>query len=164
MTLSPGSAALVRGLRAALGPDVAISAPDGFVRPTSSRQHPRQTRREGLYVTNYGIPNDRLPPRGRQLLRAFAAANGGDPGPDLGAAYGAQAAEILLDAIARSDGTRRSVLDEVSRTVVTKGILGSVGWDAQGDLLEAPITVFRVQNGELVVDRVVVVGSPRGKR
>ena len=59
-----------------------------------------------MYVTNYGIPNDRLPPRGRQLLRGFAAANGGNSGPDLGAAYGAQAAEILLDAIARSDGTR----------------------------------------------------------
>ena len=31
--LSPGSAALVRGLRAALGPGVAISAPDGFFVP-----------------------------------------------------------------------------------------------------------------------------------
>ena len=113
-----------------------------------------------MYVTNYGIPNDRLPPRGRQLLRGFAAANGGDPGPDLGAAYGAQAAEILLDAIARSNGTRKSVLDEVRRTVVTKGILGNIRWDARGDLLEAPITVFRVQSGELVDDRVVVVKPP----
>ena len=65
------------------------------------------------------------------------------PVPTYAAAYGAQAAEILLDAIARSDGTRRSVLDEVSRTVVTNGILGNIGWDAQGDLLEAPITVLR---------------------
>ena len=42
--LGPGSAALVRGLRAALGPDVAISAPDGFLRarPRKSRAEPRR--------------------------------------------------------------------------------------------------------------------------
>ncbi len=150
--LSPGSAALVRGLRAALGPGVAISAPDGFAVPDLMGIPGGAA--EGMYVTNYGIPNDRLPPRGRQFLRGFAAANGGDPGPDNGAAYGAQAAEILLDAIARSDGTRRSVLDEISRTVVTKGILGNIDWDARGDLLEAPITIFRVQDGKFVDDRV----------
>ena len=160
--LSPGSAALVRGLRSALGPDVAIMAPDGFP-PDELAKLPAPAR-EGLYVTDYGIPNDRLPPRGRQLLRAVAAANGGDPGPDRGAAYGAQAAEILLDAIARSDGTRSSVLAEVRRTVVTNGILGDIGWDAQGDLLEAPITVFRVKGGDLVVDRVIVVRPPRSDR
>ena len=118
---------------------------------------------EGLYVTNYGIANDQLPPRGREFLRGFAAANGGEPGPDLGAAYGAQAAEILLDAIARSDGTRRSVLDEVRRTAVTNGILGDIGWDAQGDLLDSPFTVFRLQDGEFVTDRVVVIRSPRDR-
>ena len=149
--LSRGSAALVRGLRATLGPDVAIIAPDGF--PPDGVQELPAAAREGLYVTDYGIPNDRLPPKGRQLLRTFAAANGGDPGPDRGAAYGAQAAEMLLDAIARSDGTRRSVLDEVRRSVVTNGILGDIAWDTRGDLLEAPITVFRVQKGEFVVDR-----------
>jgi hypothetical protein len=37
----------------------------------------------------------------------------GNPGPDFSAAYGAQAAEILLDAIARSDGTRASVTREL---------------------------------------------------
>ena len=149
----------MRGLRAALGPGVAIMAPDGF--PPDELEKIPAAAREGLYVTDYGIPNDWLPPRGRQLLRAFARANGGDPGPDRGAAYGAQAAEILLDAVARSDGTRRSVLDEVRRTVVTNGILGDIGWDGRGDLVEAPITVFRVQKGELVVDRVVVARPPR---
>ena len=148
----------MRGLRAALGPDVAISAPDAFTTPEFPTLPGGAA--EGTYVTVYGIPNDRLPARGRQLLRAFAA-NGGKTGPDLAAAYGAQAAEILLDAIARSDGTRRSVLDEVGRTVVTNGILGEVSWNAQGDLREAPITVLRVQDGKFVVDRVVVT-RPRG--
>ena len=145
---------MIRDLRAALGPGVAISAPDGFVVPELTKLAGAAA--EGMYLTTYGIPNDRLPPRGRQFLRAFVTANGGDPGPDYAAAYGAQAAEILLDAIARSDGTRRSVLDEVSRTVVKDGILGAVDWNAQGDLLEAPITILRVQKGDYVVDRVFV--------
>jgi DNA-binding SARP family transcriptional activator/ABC-type branched-subunit amino acid transport system substrate-binding protein/DNA-binding beta-propeller fold protein YncE len=161
--LSPGSAALVAGLRSALGPDVAISGPDGFFLPDELTGIPGGAA-EGMYVTNYGIPNDQLPPKGREFLRSFAAANGGDPGPDLAAAYGAQAAEILLDAIARSDGTRRSVLDEVRDTAVRNGILGNVAWDAQGDLLEGPITVLRVRGGELVVDRVVVARPPRDDR
>ena len=45
---------------------------------------------------------------------------------------------------------------------MTKGILGNIRWDARGDLLEAPITVFRVRGGEFVADRVVVVKPPQG--
>ena len=60
----------------------------------------------------------------------------------------------------RSDGTRRSVLHEVSRTVVKNGEIGDVNWNARGDLLEAPITILRVQKGDLVVDRVVVTRPP----
>ena len=48
----------------------------------------------------------------------------------------------------RSDGTRRSVLHEVSRTVVKNGEIGDVNWNARGDLLEAPITILRVQKGD----------------
>jgi hypothetical protein len=36
-----------------------------------------------------------------------------------------QALELLLEAIARSDGTRRSVLEALRRTRVENGVLGS---------------------------------------
>jgi hypothetical protein len=71
------------------------------------------------------------------------------------------AAEILLDAIARSDGTRRSVLDEVKRTVVENGILGNIAWNARGDLLDAPFTILRVHDGTFVTDRVIVVRAAK---
>ncbi len=154
--LTRGSAALLRELRAALGPEVAISATDGFELPDDLDALAGDAA-DGLYVLVYGIPNALLPPRGRQFLDTFAASNGGDPGPDKSASYGAQAAEILLDAIARSDGTRSSVLNEVQRSEVVNGILGDVAWDARGDLLEGPVTISRMRDGELVVDRVVVV-------
>ena len=95
----PHVQALLRELRDSLESDAKLLAHDGFagVSPADA---------EGLYVENYGVPNAELPPAGRQLL-AELEARSGDAGPDLGAAYGAQAAELLLDAIARSDGTRR---------------------------------------------------------
>ena len=47
---------------------------------------------------------------------------------------------------------------------MTNGILGDIGWDVQGDLLDSPFTVFRLQDGEFVPDRVVVIRSPRNDR
>ena len=78
-------------------------------------------------------------------------------GPDFAASYGVQAVEILLDAIARSDGTRASVMEEVRKTRIRNGLLGDIAFDRKGDLVEGPITILRFHRGEFVVDRVVRV-------
>jgi branched-chain amino acid transport system substrate-binding protein len=157
--LTDGTGALIRELRSALGRQVAVSAPDGFYLPEDLRKLAGKAA-EGMYVTNYGVPNDRLPPRGKAFLESFASERGGDPGPDFAASYGAQGAEILLDAIARSDGTRASVREELRRTQVRNGILGDVAFDAKGDLVERPMTILRFVRGDFVVDRVVSVRPP----
>ena len=157
--LTPGSAALLRNLRAVLGPDVPLVVPDGF-RLIDELVTLAGPATKSLYVSEYGIANDKLPQRGRQFLDAFAATRGGDPGPDLSSSYGAQGAEILLDAIARSDGTRASVMQEIRRTRVENGILGDIGFNANGDLVDAPFTFYRVQGERFVPDRVVVVRRP----
>ncbi|MBD0318070.1 MAG: hypothetical protein ICV71_06045, partial [Thermoleophilia bacterium] len=74
---------------------------------------------------------------------------------DFSASYAAQGAEILLDAIARSDGTRSSVTRELFRTDVEGRILGDVRFDENGDLVEAPVTIFRIAGKRVVVDRVI---------
>ena len=91
---------------------------------------------------------------------------GSGAGPDFAAAYGAQAAEIMLDAIARSDGTRASVTREVLRTRVEDGILGDIRFDRNGDLVNAPFTFFRIvgersseEGLHPTVDRVVLARS-----
>jgi ABC-type branched-subunit amino acid transport system substrate-binding protein len=108
-----------------------------------------------MYVSVYGVPNSKLPAPGRRFLRAFAKAHGGRLGPDLTAAYGAQSAEILLDAIARSDGTRESVTRELRRTKIENGILGRISFDKYGDLVAAPLTINRITSTGVVVDRVI---------
>ncbi len=160
--LVPGTGTMVRELRGALGENVSISGPDAFALAEDLRKLAGDAA-TGMYVATYGIPNDRLPPKGKQFLAAYAAEHGGDPGPDVAASYGAQAAEILLDAIARSDGTRASVNEQIRQTDVRNGILGNVSWDPKGDLVEGPVTILRMTGDELVVDRVVVVRPQRGR-
>jgi ABC-type branched-subunit amino acid transport system substrate-binding protein len=70
-----------------------------------------------------------------------------------------QAVEVLLQAIARSDGTRRSVLEQLRRTRVEDGVLGSFSFDAQGDRSPRVITVERVEQGRAAFDRLIAVPS-----
>jgi branched-chain amino acid transport system substrate-binding protein len=141
--LYPAGGALVRDLRARLGPHVALVATDRFGSVSDLIEAAGPAAR-GMYLSVYGLPNGELPPPGKQFLEEFEGARAGEPSPSYSAAYAAQAAEILLDAIARSDGTRSSVVRELRRTTVEDGILGDIRFDEYGDLVEGPVTIFRV--------------------
>jgi ABC-type branched-subunit amino acid transport system substrate-binding protein len=64
------------------------------------------------------------------------------------APFSAQAMDIVLAAIARSDGSRRSVLRELFATHVRDGILGSFGFQPNGDMTSVPIAIYRLWPGE----------------
>jgi len=142
---------LVADLRAAL-PNVMLVAPDSFFAEDIALEFGSVG--EGLVVTVPGIPPEELPPAGRKFVRDFgksgARVEAGGYAPEA-----AQAAEVLLDAIARSDGTRASVAEELFRTKIENGILGSFSFDRFGDIAPAPVTVYRFERGEIVVDGVI---------
>ena len=150
----PRTPALLRDLRAALGRGPAVIASDGFAAFDMLAESGRAAR--GMYVGNYGIPNAELPPPGTP---AHAGRRAADDDPDPMFAYGAQSAEILLDAIARSDGTRASVTRELRKTNVEDGILGDIRFDKNGDLVEGPVTIYRMAGGKPRVDRVVTASA-----
>jgi branched-chain amino acid transport system substrate-binding protein len=143
---------LIEDLRAELG-QVPIITPDSFSSEDSAEE--LGPIGDGLLTTVPGIPHSALPPAGRRFLREFG------PTADLPGAQGApeaaQATEVLLDAIARSDGTRASVVTELFATKVEDGILGSFTFDRFGDIDPAPVGVYRYENGEILVDGVVRV-------
>src|SRR6185295_13559773 len=56
-----------------------------------------------------------------------------------------QAADVVLDAIARSDGTRSSVLTQLFATKVRSGLLGTFAFDPAGDVTRSPITILRAE-------------------
>jgi len=139
------SAGLVADLRSALGDRVALVGDDGFL-PIPVLL--RQTRglASGMYITAAAAFPGNLPVAGREFLRRFAAAHPEQPASGF-TAYAAEAAEVLLAAIRSSDGTRRSVTTELLRVRVRDGVLGTFGFDAQGDPTRAMVTVFRVSPG-----------------
>jgi ABC-type branched-subunit amino acid transport system substrate-binding protein/DNA-binding beta-propeller fold protein YncE len=143
---------LLRDLRAVLGPRVAILAPDGF---SDFRAVIAQAgaAAEGLVVSVATLPPERLPPSGRPFLDAFQGAIGGEVDPYSPAT--AQAAEVLLDAIAASDGTRASVTEQLLKVRVEDGILGSFEFDANGDRTSAGVTMYRIEKGKPRVSAVI---------
>ena len=77
-----------------------------------------------------------------------------------GSAEGAAVAtEALLEAIARSNGTRASVVEQLFETRLKGGFLGPFSFDRRGDITPARIALFTIRNGEVVLDGVVRVPS-----
>ena len=140
---------LIRDLKAAL-PDLEIITPDSFAGEEMARE--LGPIGEGLVTTVPGVPVRALPPAGQRFLRDYGAEI---VGTGTGPPEAAQAAEVLLDAIARSDGTRASVVHELFATKVENGILGSFRFDEFGDIEPAPVGVYRYEDGKVVADSVV---------
>lgn len=137
---------LLQDLRAALGARVAILAPDGFS-PVKSVVDDAGASAERLYVSIPGQPVDRLTGRGAQFVDKFGATVGGRDKVTSDAVYAAQAAEVLLDAIGASDGSRASVAEKLFATNVTDGLVGAFAIDGNGDTTRAAVSVVQIQNG-----------------
>ena len=98
----------------------------------------------GVYVALQGLVPERLDKVGREFVHDFGATQAGAP-VTMFSVYAAQAAEVLLDAIARSDGTRSSVARELLPTRIRKGLLGSFQIDRRGDPVPTPVTILRLE-------------------
>jgi ABC-type branched-subunit amino acid transport system substrate-binding protein len=160
---------VVKALRARLGRDVVLIGGDAL-QPVSELLLASDRAAVGTYVTTTAVAHEGLSAAGKRFVREFARARQGRPVPSaLYVTETAQAAEALLEAIERSDGTRASVLEELRTLKVENGILGNFRFDRNGDISPAAFTVFRVTGErnpdrslpdafrEAVVDRVVRV-------
>jgi DNA-binding SARP family transcriptional activator/ABC-type branched-subunit amino acid transport system substrate-binding protein/streptogramin lyase len=138
---------LLEDLRAELGPKVRLLASHGFSRAADVLDLAGKAG-EGLYVSTAGTPTRLLPEAGRQFVDHFRSSRPGWLAADYyWAPYGAQAAAVLLDAIARSDGTRESVLRQLRATRIEDGILGRVTFNESGDIRPAAIVILRIKRG-----------------
>lgn len=145
---------LIRDLRDALGPRTPIVAPDGFNQPERIVEGAGD-RAEGVITTISSLPARALPPNGRRFAAEFKRRFGSLP-----CCYSVQAAEatnVVLNAVAKSDGTRASVLRNIFRTRVRDGLLGSFELDRYGDTTLRKIGVYRIEGGRL---RYVAAISP----
>jgi ABC-type branched-subunit amino acid transport system substrate-binding protein len=97
----------------------------------------------GLYVGLETLPAARLDAPGHRFLHDFASTQAGRPISDA-AIYAAEATELLVAAIARSDGTRASVAREVRKARVRNGLIGSFRIAATGEAVPARTAIVQL--------------------
>jgi ABC-type branched-subunit amino acid transport system substrate-binding protein len=97
----------------------------------------------------------RLRGEGARFVASFAEKIGVKP--DRFAVNAAQAIDVLLDAIARSDGTRASVTRKLFATRISNGILGSFWITPTGDTTLNAVAIYRVTGGKVTTYSTVIV-------
>jgi len=132
--IDENGAQLIKDKVAVLGPndgDVKLYAPDGFTaQQTIDESGPASA---GMYMSVAGVPIDAFTGTAKDFIDQLLA------GPLVGkpidpyAIYGAQSAKIVLDAIAASDGSRSDVIAKMFEAQVVDGLLGTFGFNENGD-------------------------------
>ncbi len=142
-------AKLVKDLRATLGSKFKIIGPDGWT-PFSAVAK-AGTGAEGMYITVPGAPPESLKGAGKKFVDGFrkSSLNPGHKKLASYVAYAAQAADVLMTAIKKSNGSRAAVTKNLFKTNVGKtAILGAFKIDKNGDTNLRGITAYRMHNGD----------------
>jgi branched-chain amino acid transport system substrate-binding protein len=77
---------------------------------------------------------------GKTFLDAYKAKYGD---PEVYTAYAAACAQVLLDAIGRSDGSREDIVKQMFATNISDGIVGPMAFNANGDPKQGLISIFQ---------------------
>jgi branched-chain amino acid transport system substrate-binding protein len=113
---------------------VKLMLPDGFTTDAVFQRSEGGTpSANGAFFSVAGVGIDQYKGAAQKFISGFKSQLGGKP-VDPYAILGAQAAVVLLDAIEKSDGTRASVIDNVFKTDVKNGLIGSFSLNKNGDL------------------------------
>ena len=156
-----------------LGPndgDVKLIAPDGFTTQATIDEAGVENAR-GMFMSVAGVPTEKLTGEGKEFVDGFKQELGGEA-IDPYAAYAAQAAAVLVDAVENSDGTRANVIENLLNTKVTNGILGSFEINQNGDVSNAKgnivgYTIYRAEKTlvpyrEITPDNKLVQAARQG--
>ena len=149
---------VIKDLRSVLGANFPIIAPDGFT-PASATYKTSGGTAVGVYISQPGVPTNQLKGAGATFAAAFAKVNGGRA-PDPYTAYAAQAAEVLLGAIAASDGSRASVVAHLTNLTINNGILGSFKINKNGDTTLGIVTIQQVDKSKTNQKFVTLITPP----
>ncbi|MGH3040355.1 MAG: branched-chain amino acid ABC transporter substrate-binding protein [Gaiellaceae bacterium] len=127
---------------------VKLYMPDGFTQQSSIDESGVENTR-GAYFSVAGVPIDEFGPTGQEFIAAFEGRVGDQPVEPY-AVYGAQAAQIVLEAIANSDYTRAGVIEQLFATEVSDGFLGDFSFNENGDptLASGAVIGFTIFRGE----------------
>ena len=127
---------------------VKLYMPDGFTQQSSIDESGVENTR-GAFFSVAGVPIEEFGPAGQEFIEEFSTRVGDQPVDPYGV-YGAQAAQIVLEAIASSDYTRAGVIEQLFATEVKDGFLGDFNFNENGDptLASGAVVGFTIFRGE----------------
>jgi len=138
---------------AAGAPNAKIMLPDGFT-PVSAVVQGAGRAAEGATVSVAGLPNSSLKGAGAKFVKDFTKADKRPPDPY--SVYAAQAAEAMVAAIAASNGTRSDITKKVFALNLKNTILGTLKFNANGDVTANPVTIYKIKGGKSTTLKVIV--------
>jgi len=138
---------------AAGAPNAKLILPDGFT-PVSAVVQGAGRAAEGATVSVAGLPNSSLKGAGAKFVKDFTKADKRPPDPY--SVYAAQAAEAMVSAIAASNGTRADITKKVFALNLKNTILGTLKFNANGDVTANPVTIYKIKGGKSTTLKVIV--------
>ena len=131
--IDENGAQVIKDKVAVLGPNdgkVKLFVPDGFTTQQTIDEAPEAA--PGMFLSVAGVPIDQFKGAGAEFIKDFKPRLGGKP-VDPYAIYGGQAAQVMLNAIAASDGSRADVIAKLFEQKINDGLLGTFGINENGD-------------------------------
>lgn len=137
---------LIKDKVAILGDNEAVPVivSDGFV--TSDTFTQAGDAAEGIYGTAPTRPVDQLSESGKAFAEEFTATLGEDEDLQVYTLYAAAATQVLLDAIARSDGSREDIVTKIFETDL-ETVVGPMSFDENGDPAGGTQQLFKAVSG-----------------
>jgi branched-chain amino acid transport system substrate-binding protein len=143
---------VIKDIRAGVPASVKIMLPDGFT-PASATIKEAGSAAQGATISVAGLPNSALKGAGKTFITDFTKAVGV---PDPYAVYAAQATEVMVQAIAQSNGTRADVTKQLFKINLKNSILGNVSFNSNGDVTSNPVTIYKVTGNSAPTLKVIV--------
>ena len=144
-TLESGAALALRSVRARIPARVPVYSNEGLTpTPQLVRRAGRAARDVRLVVLGL-LPETLSGDAARLARRVEASLPGLATEPP--ALYAAAAAQVVFDALGRSDGSRSAVLNEIFATRIARSPIGPIAFTREGDIRAPAVTVLRVTPG-----------------
>ena len=150
---------LVRDKVAVLGDNEAVKlmGSDGFVLTTLFEEAGPENA-EGMYGSAPVVSADNLTGAGEDFIASFEEKYPGES-IQVYTAYAAASAQALLDAIARSDGSREDIAAKLLETNIEDGITGPISFNENGDPSEGRMSIFIGKDGDWAFHKAAEVSA-----
>jgi branched-chain amino acid transport system substrate-binding protein len=136
--------------------DVQVVVSDGFVISSLFPESGGPKNVNGIYGTAPTIPPEQVTGAGKDFIDQFTEAEGGKQ-IEVYTIYAAACAQAVVEAIANSDGSRESVLEQLFQVNLDDTVVGPIAFDENGDPQEKFETIYQAKGGKFTFsDRIAV--------